>query len=97
MNQRSIKMFISHVQITCFYTSGRLNYHECPLMYRVTADTGKNFTNRGVSNFLLRKRKENKRDLLHSVNTNENHYQFDVVLILLCADFVIYVLEIQCG
>ncbi|AWF37075.1 hypothetical protein CSC17_3850 [Klebsiella oxytoca] len=44
-------MFISHVQITCFYTSGRLNYHECPLMYRVTADTGKNFTNRGVSNF----------------------------------------------
>ncbi len=29
--------------------------------------------------FLLRKRKENKRDLLHSVNTNENHYQFDVV------------------
>jgi hypothetical protein len=66
-------------------------------MYRVAADTGKNFINGGVSNFLLRKRKENKRDLLHSVNTNENHYQFDVVLILLCADFVIYVLEIQCG
>ncbi|PLP25660.1 hypothetical protein CWM92_19945, partial [Klebsiella michiganensis] len=51
----------------------------------------------GSATFLLRKRKENKRDLLHSVNTNENHYQFDVVLILLCADFVIYVLEIQCG
>lgn len=50
-----------------------------------------------ATTFLLRKRKENKRDLLHSVNTNENHYQFDVVLILLCADFVIYVLEIQCG
>ncbi len=47
--------------------------------------------------FLLRKRKENKRDLLHSVNTNENHYQFDVILILLCSDFVIYVLEKQCG
>ncbi|OVU41055.1 hypothetical protein BME18_04920 [Klebsiella michiganensis] len=51
----------------------------------------------GSATFLLRKRKENNRDLLHSVNTNENHYQFDVVLILLCADFVIYVLEIQCG
>ncbi|HCR59273.1 MAG TPA: hypothetical protein DIW62_16730 [Raoultella sp.] len=47
--------------------------------------------------FLLRKRKENKRDLLHSVNTNENHYQFDAVLILLCSDFVIYVLETQSG
>ena len=52
---------------------------------------------RQSATFLLRKRKENKRDLLHSVNTNEYHYQFDVVLILLCADFVIYVLEIQCG
>jgi hypothetical protein len=59
------------------------------------ADTGKNFINGGSATFLLRKRKENKRDLLHSVNTNENHYQFDVVLILLCSDFVIYVLEIQ--
>ena len=47
--------------------------------------------------FLLRKRKENKRDLLHSVNTNENHYQFDVVLILLWADFVIIVVEIERG
>ncbi|UNA34453.1 hypothetical protein LOF13_12035 [Klebsiella pneumoniae subsp. pneumoniae] len=45
----------------------------------------------------LRKRKENKRDLLHSVNTNENHYQFDVVLILLWADFVIIVVEIERG
>ncbi len=50
-----------------------------------------------VSRFLLRKRKENKRDLLHSVNTNENHYQFDVVLILLWADFVIIVVEIERG
>lgn len=66
-------------------------------MYRVAADTGKNFINGGVSNFLLRKRKENKRDLLHSVNTNENHYQFDVVLILLCADFVIYVPRYSVG
>ncbi|AUU03201.1 hypothetical protein MC50_004765 [Raoultella planticola] len=47
--------------------------------------------------FLLRKRKESKRDLLHSVNTNENHYQFDAFLILLCSDFVIDVLEIQRG
>ena len=47
--------------------------------------------------FLLRKRKEKKRDLLHSVNTNENHYQFDVVLILLRADFVIIVVEIERG
>ena len=47
--------------------------------------------------FLLRKRKENKSDLLHSVNTNENHYQFDVVLILLWADFVIIVVEIERG
>lgn len=46
--------------------------------------------------FLLRKRKD-KRDLLHSVNTNENHYQFDVVLILLWADFVIIVVEIERG
>jgi hypothetical protein len=50
-----------------------------------------------LATFLLRKRKENKRDLLHSVNTNENHYQFDVVLILLWADFVIIVVEIQRG
>ena len=47
--------------------------------------------------FLQRKRKENKRDLLHSVNINENHYQFDVVLILLWADFVIIVVEIERG
>jgi Ca2+/Na+ antiporter len=33
--------------------------------------------------------------LLHSVNTNENHYQFDAVLILLCSVFVIDVLEKQ--
>lgn len=50
-----------------------------------------------LATFLLRKRKENKRDLLHSVNTNENHYQFDVVLILLRADFVIIVVEIERG
>ena len=50
-----------------------------------------------LATFLLRKRKENKRDLLHSINTNENHYQFDVVLILLRADFVIIVVEIERG
>lgn len=90
-------MFISHVLQTCFYTSGRLNYHESRFVYRVVNDTGKNFPETGVSRFLLRKRKENKRDLLHSVNTNENHYQFDAVLILLCSVFVIDVLEKQCG
>ncbi|ASG64501.1 hypothetical protein CEW81_03780 [Kluyvera genomosp. 3] len=47
--------------------------------------------------FLLRKRKESKCDLSQYVNTNENYYQFDVVLILLCSDFVIYVLEIHSG
>jgi hypothetical protein len=31
------------------------------------------------------------------VNTNENYYQFDVVLILLRSDFVICVLEIHSG
>ena len=61
------------------------------------ADTGKNFAKSAVATFLLRKRKESKRDLLHSVNTNENHYQFDAFLILLCSDFVIDVLEIQRG
>ncbi len=66
-------------------------------LYQRTADTGENFTRPAVSRFLLRKRKENKRDLLHSVNTNENHYQFDVVLILLWADFVIIVVEIERG
>ncbi|UQC72539.1 hypothetical protein C0560_17800 [Lelliottia sp. AC1] len=47
--------------------------------------------------FLLRKRKENERKLRHYANTNENYYQFDVVLILLCSEFVICVLEIQSG
>ena len=57
----------------------------------------KNLPGPQLAAFLLRKRKENKRDLLHSVNTNENHYQFDVVLILLWADFVIIVVEIERG
>ena len=47
--------------------------------------------------FLLRKRKENKCDLGQYVNTNENYYQFDDVLILLFPEFVIYVLEIHSG
>jgi hypothetical protein len=33
------------------------------------------------ADFLLCKRKENNRDLLHSINTNENHYQFGTILI----------------
>ncbi|TCW13627.1 hypothetical protein EDF73_105268 [Raoultella sp. BIGb0138] len=53
--------------------------------------------NAPLTTFFLRKRREYKRDLLHSVNTNENHYQFDAVLILLCSEFMIYVVEIQCG
>ncbi|PAN73340.1 hypothetical protein CIW69_15515 [Enterobacter cloacae] len=47
--------------------------------------------------FLLRKRKESGQKLRHYVNSNENDYQFDDVLILLCSDFVICVLEIQSG
>ncbi|ARU83245.1 hypothetical protein A8A57_22070 [Lelliottia amnigena] len=45
----------------------------------------------------MRKRKENETILRHHVNTNENDYQFDVFLILLCAVFVTDVLEIQSG
>ncbi len=44
----------------------------------------------------MRKRKE-KAVKVQYVNSNENDYQFDVVLILLCSDFVICVLEIQSG
>ncbi|POP43682.1 hypothetical protein CHU32_14410 [Superficieibacter electus] len=50
-----------------------------------------------LTTFLLRKRKENEQNLRQYVNTNENYYQFDVVLILLCSDFVTYVLEIESG
>ncbi|PNP36887.1 hypothetical protein AL525_013025 [Citrobacter amalonaticus] len=46
---------------------------------------------------LLRKRKEKKPKVRHYVNSNENDYQFDVVLILLRSEFVICVLEIQSG
>ncbi|AGR60378.1 hypothetical protein DUQ00_06140 [Salmonella bongori] len=45
----------------------------------------------------MRKRKEKASTLRQYVNSNENDYQFDVVLILLCSDFVICVLEIQSG
>ncbi|KIQ49823.1 membrane protein [Citrobacter rodentium] len=45
----------------------------------------------------MRKRKEKKPKVRHYVNSNENDYQFDVVLILLCSDFVICVLEIHSG
>jgi len=47
--------------------------------------------------FLLRKRNESERKWRQHVNTNENHYQFDGVLISLRSDFVICVLEIQSG
>ncbi|AUU99524.1 hypothetical protein DXF93_25315 [Escherichia coli] len=47
--------------------------------------------------FLLRERKENAGILRQYVNTNENYYQFDDVLILLCSDFVICVVEIHSG
>ena len=43
--------------------------------------------------FLLRKRKEKKAKVRQYANSNENDYQFDVVLILLCTDFVTCVLE----
>lgn len=45
----------------------------------------------------MRKRKEKAVKVRQYVNSNENDYQFDVVLILLCSDFVICVLEIQSG
>lgn len=44
----------------------------------------------------MRKRKEKAVKVRQYVNSNENDYQFDV-LILLCSDFVICVLEIQSG
>ena len=47
--------------------------------------------------FLLRERKEKAGILRQYVNTNENYYQFDDVLILLFPEFVIYVLEIHSG
>ncbi|EBV5818720.1 hypothetical protein HU13_04825 [Salmonella enterica subsp. enterica serovar Cubana] len=47
--------------------------------------------------FLMRKRKEKTVKVRQYVNSNENDYQFDAVLILLCSDFVICVLEIQSG
>ncbi|ASI15046.1 hypothetical protein D7W34_06590 [Escherichia coli] len=47
--------------------------------------------------FLLRKRKEKNAKVRQYANSNENDYQFDVVLILLCADFVTCVLEIHSG
>ncbi len=45
----------------------------------------------------MRKRKEKALKVRQYVNSNENDYQFDVVLILLCSDFVICVLEIRVG
>ncbi|AXF62627.1 hypothetical protein C3387_09580 [Leclercia sp. LSNIH6] len=59
--------------------------------------SAENFLKFVSGKFFLRKRKENETNLRHYVNTNENYYQFDVVLILLCSDFVICVLEIPSG
>lgn len=47
-----------------------------------------NFRKWRAGDFLLRKRKEKKAKVRQYANSNENDYQFDVVLILLCADFV---------
>ncbi|SQE25965.1 Uncharacterised protein [Escherichia coli] len=55
------------------------------------------FANGVLVTFLLRKRKEKKAKVRQYANSNENDYQFDVVLILLCADFVTCVLEIHSG
>lgn len=47
-----------------------------------------NFRKWRAGDFLLRKRKEKKAKVRQYANSNENDYQFDVVLILLCTDFV---------
>ncbi|EHM49242.1 hypothetical protein HMPREF0880_01806 [Yokenella regensburgei ATCC 43003] len=44
-------------------------------------DKAENFVKNPAWHFLLRKRKELRWDLRQYVNTNENHYQFDVSLI----------------
>lgn len=62
-----------------------------------TCDTDENFAKIKTGGFLMRKRKEKAVKVRQYVNSNENDYQFDVVLILLCSDFVICVLEIQSG
>ena len=55
-----------------------------------------NFRKWRAGDFLLRNaRKEAK--VRQYANSNENDYQFDVILILLCADFVTCVLEIHSG
>ena len=56
-----------------------------------------NFRKWRAGDFLLRKRKEKKAKVRQYANSNENDYQFDVVLILLCADFVTCVPEIHSG
>ncbi len=45
----------------------------------------------------MRKRKEKAVKVRQYVNSNENDYQFDVVLILLCSDFVICVRRYRVG
>lgn len=45
----------------------------------------------------MRKRKEKAVKVRQYVNSNENDYQFDAVLILLCSDFVICVLRYRVG
>ncbi|HBI11468.1 MAG TPA: hypothetical protein DDY57_15285 [Franconibacter pulveris] len=46
---------------------------------------------------LLRERKEIFPSPGHSVNTNENYYQFDVVLVLLRQFWCFFVLEMKSG
>ena len=83
--------------VSCFYTSGRLNYHEWKYAHPQERDKAQYFIKIASRDVLLRKRKEKKPKVRHYVNSNENDYQFDVVLILLRSEFVICVLEIQSG
>ncbi|MNP30025.1 hypothetical protein D3C76_1230800 [compost metagenome] len=78
----------------------RLDVHTITKVKKVARrgmGSAENFLKFVSGKFFLRKRKENETNLRQYVNTNENYYQFDAVLILLCSDFVICVLEIPSG
>lgn len=64
---------------------------------RNLGDKAEYFVGSHVDTFLLRKRNETKANFWEYVNTNENYYQFQSILILLAADFVICVVEIHRG
>ena len=59
--------------------------------------SAENFLKFVSGKFFLRKRKEKTGKFMQYANTNEDYYQFGDILILLCSEFVICVLEIQSG